>query len=234
MKIRSDNLREALASEYVLGTLSGRARARFQALLHGDPALRRTVAEWERRLTPLAAALPEAAPPARVWRNIQRRLFERARSGTLWSSVRFWRFAAVAAGAAALAIGAFSVDRQEPALPSQMVTVMNDVDSQSPAMTVSWTADTAGGRTLRIRVIGHAEMAPDTAWELWMLPGGDKPPVSLGLISTHETQTLAVPEPLAPALDAAWGLAMSLEPAGGSPTGLPTGPVLYKGQCVRT
>jgi anti-sigma-K factor RskA len=77
-------------------------------------------------------------------------------------------------------------------------------------------------------------MAPDTAWELWMLPGGDKPPVSLGLISTHETQTLTVAEQLAPRLDEAWGLAMSLEPKGGSPTGVPTGPVLYKGQCVRT
>lgn len=234
MRLQNDELRNALASEYVLGTLSARARARFQTLLRSDPALRRAVAEWERRLTPLAAALPEAAPPARVWRNIQRRLFERASSGGLWSSTGFWRFATLAAGAAALAIGAFSVDRQPPALPSQMVTVMTDVQTDSPAMTVSWITDTPGGRALRIRVIGHAEMAPDTAWELWMLPAGGRPPVSLGLISTHETQTLTVPEHLAPGLDAAWGLAMSVEPAGGSPTGLPTGPVLYKGQCVRT
>jgi anti-sigma-K factor RskA len=111
---------------------------------------------------------------------------------------------------------------------------MTDVSTNAPAMAVSWSADAPGGRTLRIRVIGHAEMAPDTAWELWMLPGGDKPPVSLGLISTHETQTLTVAEQLAPRLDEAWGLAMSLEPKGGSPTGVPTGPVLYKGQCVRT
>jgi anti-sigma-K factor RskA len=234
MKLRDDNQREALASEYVLGTLSARVRARFQTLLRGDPALRRAVAQWERRLTPLAEALPETAPPARVWRNIRHRLFESARAGGLWGSLQFWRFATIAAGAAAIAIGSLSIERQEPAAPSQMVTVMNDVSSLAPAMTVSWTADTTGGRTLRIRVIGHAEMAPDTAWELWMIPGGDKPPVSLGLISTHATQTLAVPDRLAPALDAAWGLAMSVEPAGGSPTGLPTGPVLYKGQCVRT
>ncbi|MGH8631712.1 MAG: anti-sigma factor [Burkholderiales bacterium] len=234
MRLQNDDLRNALASEYVLGTLPARARARFQALLRGDPALRRAVAEWEQRLTPLADALPEAPPPPRVWHSIRRRLFQRAGSVGLWSSTGFWRFATLAAGAAALAIGAFSVDWQEPALPSQMVTVMSDVQTLSPAMTVSWAADTPGGRALRIRVIGHAEMAPDTAWELWMLPPGDKPPVSLGLISTHETQTLTVPAHLAPGLDAAWGLAMSVEPAGGSPTGSPTGPVLYKGQCVRT
>ena len=87
---------------------------------------------------------------------------------------------------------------------------------------------------MRIRVIGHAEMAPGTAWELWMLPGEDQKPVSLGLINTHDTQTLVVPAPLAAKLDQAQGLAMSVEPAGGSPTGLPSGPVLYAGPLVET
>jgi anti-sigma-K factor RskA len=31
----------------------------------------------------------------------------------------------------------------------------------------------------------------------------------------------------------AWGIAMSVEPAGGSKTGAPTGPVIFKGQCVK-
>jgi anti-sigma-K factor RskA len=232
MRLSNDKLRDALAAEYVLGTMPARARARFGVLLHSDPALRRAVADWERRLTPLAETLPESPPPARLWRRIHGRLFERSHTRGLWGSIAFWRFAAFAAGAVALAIGLSSIDLREPA--GQMVTIMSDVTTESPAMTVAWNADTPGGRVLRIRVIGHAEMAPDTAWELWMLPGGDKPPVSLGLITTHETQTLIVPESLAPRLDQAWGLAMSVEPEGGSPTGLPTGPVLYMGQCVRT
>jgi anti-sigma-K factor RskA len=87
---------------------------------------------------------------------------------------------------------------------------------------------------MRIRVIGHAEMARGTAWELWMLPGKDQKAISLGLITTHDAQTVVVAEPLAAKLDQAQGLAMSVEPAGGSPTGLPTGPVLYAGQCVKT
>jgi anti-sigma-K factor RskA len=60
-------------------------------------------------------------------------------------------------------------------------------------MTVSWDSDSRGDKRMRIRVIGHAEMAPDTAWELWMLPGGDRKPVSLGLITTHATQSLVLP-----------------------------------------
>lgn len=233
MRLHNHKLRSALAAEFVLGTMSARARARFQTLLRSDPGLRRAVSEWERQLTPLAEALPEAAPPARIWRDIQRKLFGRRQSGDLWASIAFWRFSAFAAAMVALAIGLFSLDLREPDTSGQMVTVMTDVTTLAPAMTVSWTADRPGRRVLRIRVIGHAEMAPDTAWELWML-GPDKAPVSLGLISTHEAQTLTVPAPLARTLDEAWGLAMSVEPRGGSPTGLPTGPILYKGQCVKT
>jgi anti-sigma-K factor RskA len=114
---------------------------------------------------------------------------------------------------------------------------MADVQTKRTAMTATWEPGVPGKpgkRAIRIRVVGHAEMAPDTAWELWMLPGGDRKPVSLGLITTHETQTVLIPEALAAGLDAAKGLAMSVEPAGGSPTGVPSGPVLYEGECVKT
>jgi anti-sigma-K factor RskA len=92
--------------------------------------------------------------------------------------------------------------------------------------------DDRGEKRVRIRVLGHADMAPDTAWELWALPEGGKP-VSLGLIGTHETQTMMLPPRLAHIIDAARGMAMSVEPKGGSPTGLPTGPVLYQGPRIR-
>ena len=65
---KNPQLRDKLAAEYVLGTLRGRARARFESLLRYDPALRRTVADWEARVTPLAAAASEITPPPRVWR----------------------------------------------------------------------------------------------------------------------------------------------------------------------
>ena len=74
-------LRDRLAAEYVLGTLRGRARARFESLLRYDPSLRRTVAEWEASITPLAAAASEIAPPARVWQAISRRIAGTARAG---------------------------------------------------------------------------------------------------------------------------------------------------------
>jgi len=238
MRFADARLRDKLAAEYVLGTMSARARRRFEIHLRGNPQLRRAVSEWETRLSALTDALPEIEPPARVWQAIRTRLQigRPARAG-FWENLSFWRVSSFASGLLALALLVFvAVPKPEaPVAAGRMVVVMNDLATQRPAMTASWEpGQRAGGRTLRIRVIGHAEMAPNTAWELWMLPGGEQKPVSLGLITTHETQVVKIPETLAARLDAAQGLAMSVEPAGGSPTGLPSGPVLYAGECIKT
>ena len=153
-----------------------------------------------------------------------------------WENLSFWRVSSFASGLLALALVVFlAVPKPEaPVEAGRMVVVMNDLATKKPAMTASWEPGQSGGRLLRIRVIGHAEMGPNSAWELWMLPGGDQKPVSLGLITTHETQVVKIPAALAARLDTATGLAMSVEPAGGSPTGLPTGPVLYAGESIKT
>ena len=237
MRFADETLRDKLAAEYVLGTLSARARRRFEIYLRGNPQLRRAVAEWETRLAPLTGVLPAVEPPARVWQAIKTRLQigRKAQTG-FWENLSFWRVSSFASGLLALALLVF-VALPKPETPleaGRMVVVLNDLATRRPAMTASWEPGQPGGRTLRIRVIGHAEMAPNTSWELWMLPGGDQKPVSLGLITTHETQVVKIPEALAVRLDAALGLAMSVEPAGGSPTGQPTGPVLYAGESIKT
>jgi len=238
VRLADETLRDKLAAEYVLGTLSARARQRFEMYLRGSPALRRSVSQWESRLAPLSEVLPPVEPPPRVWKAIEMRLHGQSRSAPtgFWRSLSFWRLSSFACALVALVLIVFVVlPRPEaPIEAGRMVVVMQDLATHRPAMTATWEPDQRDGRTLRIRVIGHAEMAPNTAWELWMLPGGDQKPVSLGLITTHETQIVKVPHALAARLDAAQGLAMSVEPAGGSPAGVPTGPVLYAGECIRT
>jgi anti-sigma factor ChrR (cupin superfamily) len=65
------NEAESLAGDYALGTLSGSELAEFEKALAGNPALRQQVAAWERRLTPLAATLPEATPRPALWEAIE-------------------------------------------------------------------------------------------------------------------------------------------------------------------
>ena len=233
MKYLDVNLREALAAEFALGTLQGRARRRFERSLKEDPALRRLVTAWQERLVPLNDGIAPVQPPARVWRSIEQRIRKTSRRGAgIWDNLGFWRTASFAASAAVVLLAvilAVGIPTFKP--HDTMVAVLSD-DQSNPAITVSWQADPRGAERLRVRVMGHAEMAPDTAWELWMLPGGDQKPVSLGLITTHENQTVLLPRPLAVAINRASGLAMSVEPKGGSPTGVPTGPILYKGLCT--
>ena len=233
MKYPNDDLREALAAEYALGTLQGRARRRFERSLKEEPALRRLVVAWQERLTPLNEGIAPVQPPARVWRSIEQRIRKTSRRGaSIWDSLGFWRTASFVASAAVVLLAVVLTTATPTSKPHDtMVAVLSDEQS-NPAITVSWQADPRGAERLRVRVMGHAEMAPDTAWELWMLPGGDQKPVSLGLITTHENQTVVLPRPLAVKINQASGLAMSVEPKGGSPTGVPTGPILYKGLCT--
>jgi anti-sigma-K factor RskA len=224
VKNTNPQFRDAVAAEYVLGTLQGAARRRFERSLKDDPRLRQLVAQWQERLAPLDEMIEPIKPPARVWRSIEERV-------RWWSDVPFWRGASIVSAACALLLAVY-IALVIPREREMMVVVMS-ADQGAPAMTVSWPMQSRGAPKLRIRVMGHPDMPPGTSWELWMLPGADQKPVSLGLIGTAPMQELPIPAQLAPMINRAAGLAMSQEPAGGSPTGLPTGPVLYKGLCTR-
>lgn len=114
MRLSSPYLREALAAEYVLGTLTGPARTRFTHLMTADVALQNAVKAWEQRLNPLGEVILPVDPPARIWDHIQARLMPsrkvrykglfRAWLQALWSHTGFWRGVAFANLAAALVL----------------------------------------------------------------------------------------------------------------------------------
>ena len=71
---RYSQLIDLLAAEYVLGTLRGGARRRFQQYADQDPAIRTAIDEWQRRISPMAELAEPRMPPAAVWEAIERRL----------------------------------------------------------------------------------------------------------------------------------------------------------------
>ena len=226
-------LRDRLASEYVLGTLRGAARARFESLLKYDAGLRGLVAEWESRLTPMAAAAGEIAPPARLWRRVAARIGGRA-GGGWWASLAFWRTCAATSAAALLALAVYAGNRPAPEPPIAMVAVMSD-DNARPALVVSWPQlRDARDPHVRVRILQeHPSMPPDRAWQLWILPGAKAAPIPLGIVGLETMQTIRLERSQVKGVWQSWGIALSVEPKGGSPTGAPTGPVLFKGRCVR-
>ena len=231
---RNPELRDRLAAEYVLGTLAGRARARFQSLMRYDPGLRQLVSDWEARLVPLAGAGKELAPPDRVWRAIDRRIRRAGPTAGWWESLAFWRTFAATSAVFVLALGVVigMLPRQEP--PISTVAVMSDGGGK-PAMVVAWPPMKAmRDPHIRVKIVqDHPTMAPSTSWELWLLPGGAAAPVSLGQVSLDQVQVVKLPAAITAKMPGAWGMALSIEPAGGSPTGVPTGPIIFKGVCVK-
>jgi anti-sigma-K factor RskA len=230
----SPQLRDRLASEYVLGTLSSRARSRFQSLLKYDPALRQSVLEWELRLTPMAAVAGDVAPPARLWRRIAARIGTRTTGSGWWTSLAFWRTCAVTTTAAVLAFGIYIGTLPRPEPPIAMVAVMSD-DKARPAIVVSWPQlKDARDPHIRVRVVQeHPSIAPDASWQLWILPGANAAPIPLGLVGMETMQTIRLERSQIKNVWQSWGIALSVEPKGGSRTGAPSGPVIFKGQCVK-
>jgi anti-sigma-K factor RskA len=124
-------LRDQLAAEYALGTLSGSARHDFERLLPGDRNLRQLVEDWERRLNLLAESAPAVEPPAHVWDEIGRRINlapapPTVREGwldRLWDSIDFWRGAAALATAAAAALVLYVLSHSRSVAPDQIAVL---------------------------------------------------------------------------------------------------------------
>jgi len=221
---------DLLAAEYALGTLSGRARRRLDRAARASPAVAQSIGDWEARLAGLAAALPGVTPAPRVWEGIARRLGlsgAAAAPTPWWSGLALWRGLAIAGFAAAVALGIAQFGTK-PEAPEALVVVLAGPDAR-PALIASVAR---GERLLRVKALAPVAVPPDRALELWMLPGQGNPR-SLGLIPASGVGQVRLAAPADVAFRDIGALAISLEPAGGSPTGLPTGPVLYSGKIER-
>lgn len=217
MNYNQPELLDRLAAEYVLGTLRGRARARFERMLLDLPEARAAVDEWQSRLGGLADAIPEQTPPARVWREIEKRT-QPARTVPSW-----WRGWALAASAA-LVVTVVALLPGAPPLEDREVAFVNEANA-TPLWVVSMNFNTG---ELSTRAVSAEAREIDKVYELWMLPA-EGAPRSLGLMPVSGGKTVQTFSPaLLELLRNAKGLAVSIEPKGGSPTGVPTGPVVYQ------
>lgn len=231
MRYRDPQLRSLLAGEYVLGTLRGGARRRFEQLIEQDPVLSGEVENWEALLAPLAESIPDRAPPERVWQQIQRRVAgsaDRPVAG-IWNSLRFWRMGGLVATTCALLMAALLAVQLSREPEIRYVAVIADSHQRS-----AWLVSSMPKRgAIEVRTLQPQALAGDRSFELWLLPTGGGSPRSLGLLGSDSDSALPVPLPILESLQKGLGLAVSLEPRGGSPTGRPTGPVLYQGRLVR-
>jgi anti-sigma-K factor RskA len=219
MRYESQELLDRLAAEHVLGTLRGPARRRFERLCAESAAARGALHRWEDDWSVLSRSLRPIQPSERVWANVNRRLFGARSAAPRVSRWRTWQLAAAASLIAVALIVGLIVHRQQP--PLQTLAVLG-TDSAHPLWRIERRTQLAA---LTISVVGPVQRLPGKAYELWALPRGGAP-VSLGLLPAGGTYERTLNSAQRAALLAADKVAVSVEPAGGSPTGGPTGPVV--------
>ena len=219
--------RDQLAAQYVLGVLDLAERREAQHLVESEPAFAELVARWEERLAPLADAFEPVAPPASSKTVIEARLFgaTETRSG-FWHSLAFWRPLALAASIALIVSIGFNLTRTAPSNEGGSLIVSLQPADNSPVNFVA-LYQPASGEVRLSPVSGEAGTGKD--FELWLIEG-DNPAVSLGVLPKSGTAEISLPPDLAGKFRAGTTLAISLEPEGGSPTGVATGPVVAVGK----
>jgi len=213
---------ELLAAEYALGVLAGTERTAAAQRVARDRAFAALVAAWQERLAPWTAELQEVAPPPQVWERIAAQLSSAQRQRpTFWQSLVFWRgFGIVSAFAAAcLAVLLYL------STASQQAALVASIEGNGQRIFVA----VIDVKRAAITVVPAAYRPdPTRVPELWLVPPGGKPrPV--GLLRADRAVTLSLSGELAAMITGKAVLAVSLEPPGGSPTGLPTGPVIGTG-----
>jgi anti-sigma-K factor RskA len=214
---------ELLAAELALGVLEGAERTTAEQRAMRDRGFARLVEVWEQRLAPWAAEIGEVSPPPQVWDRISGAVPAQTAHTGLWHSLNFWRGASFAAGALAAAcltgliyLGTFA--------PQQALIATIEGGGQRHFVA---TIDSARGT---VAVVPAAFSADATRVpELWLIPP-DGRPRAVGLLRADQTVVLALPPELATLAKSNAVLAVSLEPQGGSTTGLPTGPVIATGK----
>ena len=202
--------------DYVLGWMNTRQRSRMNRRIEADPAIRAGVEGWHASLAPLARLCEPVAPPQDAWAGVLAKLNATPAANR---PGRGWKWA-VSGAALGTALAAVLILVQPRTLYRAELTP--DATAQYPFVTVE--ADSVNDVILK--TIALPSIGPDKSLELWIIPAGGQPR-SLGVITgRHYRRHL---DALAPG-DA---LAISLEPAGGSPTGAPTGKVIVSGALKR-
>jgi anti-sigma-K factor RskA len=227
MRYDDPQLLEALAREYVLGLLPARSRARFARVLSFSLVARRAVTAWERRFAPLAAAVRPVEPPESAWTGIETALGLRAaprvRAAGIWPAL-----AAALAIVAVLFAGLYFSQQPSVERPAY-VSVVTDAATGPVWLLQAFTE----ARALRVSTVNPRPAPAGSSYELWMLPDGGNP-VSLGLLPEIGAAQLGLNAAQLGVLTRTMTLAVSVEPAGGSPTGLPTGTVILTAPLIRS
>ncbi|WP_428426943.1 anti-sigma factor [Pararhizobium sp.] len=222
---------DELADEYVLGLLDAADHARVDVEIETDAALRAAVAESRDRFLALDLLAKPGAEPEGLWGRIAATLDEPKAGITAGlaqpapandNNGSVWRRTALGGIAAsmllAVGLGWSLLSQQEP----RVVAVLLDATGEPQAIVEDF-----GNASARVTPLVDFTVPEGRTMQVWTLPSKELGPVSLGLLP--RSQEIVLAGPVLPQPQEAQLYEITMEQAGGSPTGRPTGPILVKG-----
>ncbi len=241
-----DNDEKALiAAEYALGLLSPDEEKSVSSRARQDPDLQAEIDSWNDRFTRFIDELSPIAPPETVWTNVKGHLRKtrwssetkpnpaKSPKSSFWENTAFWRglsFAslgttAVASFIAVLVSWELKSITQTPA-QDRLVAALEAVKAEDGASFVA-TYDPLRKQL----IIVPATLVRDTQRvpELWLVTK-DERVISLGVVDSRQAQVVVIPPDLIKETNSEAGLVITLEPPGGAPGGVATGPAIAKGE----
>ncbi len=240
MKYTHPALLEHLASTYVLGTLAGGARRRFERLLRDRADVRARVTQWEARLGQLAASVPVQQPSAQLWKAIAARTQAGATAPAAgwmgWLKPAGFGFGGLAAGVVAASLlfvtapGIFMTSdqvamRTGEKLPQSYVGLLTDTQGNGKLLVSSLRH----GKTMTIKVIGPITPPASGSLVLWAVPT-DGPAFALGPVPTSGSAVSMLPDSSEKLLSKVSTLIVTLETSARPAT---PGAVVLSGNCAK-
>ncbi|EBA09326.1 anti-sigma factor [Sagittula stellata] len=209
---------EAEAAEYALGVLPEAERAGFEARMAADRNLAQDVDAWTEYFATLTDPIPAATPSPAVLKRIEAAVHGDPQP-PVWRQLLPYLVGAVAGATMAWVVFISGVLEQgRPEILASLEPVAGDlafdvrIDPPTHTVAIDYRAgDLPDGRVL----------------QLWLIPEGSDP-ISLGVMSPGGDHIVVLSDEMAARVPGAT-LAVSDEPEGGSPTGLPTGEVQAAG-----
>ena len=224
MKLARHGQLDALVGEYLLGTLRGGARRRFERALREEPSVALRLRTLQRQFAPRYSESVAETIPSGGWSRLEREL-DLSQHRTPWYSrtsfLRVWAFGATAA----LLVSAVLLMLRLPTETTLTPIAQLAMKGAPPSITAHLSTD---GRTLVLQAARPVIAGPLQSYELWLIPAEGGAPQSLAVLGQLDGR-LQLPAGYVGRLRKGAQLAVSVEPAGGSPTGAPTGPVILSG-----
>jgi anti-sigma-K factor RskA len=224
---------DQLAASYVLGTLQGRARHRFEMVMQSRADVAAAVAQWSGRLSAMHEQLPAIEPKPSLWKAIEKR----TQPKTSLLVLPWWQHLLSPIPAGALSIGialgvvapamwqAQTIGQRQTQLPESYVGVLATAQGKTGLIVSSLRK----GKVVEFQQATLPTLQANQTLHLWRIDKEGQI-TTVGAIPNEKWSQVILKDPAETIFLTATELAVSIEQIGNAPSA-PSQPFLYRGLC---